>query len=169
MFKNESVIIHSTMDNNVKQVEKTLKQLNSVSSHPQRKLVLNMMETNKRYLILSAQKTIKLNKSRKMVIRLEIDNFFIYLPKRFNRLPDTVWNDISDGGFEICKPNSRNTHLTFSCAKPLEADKSHQFDAIEYLNNYIYSPSFNCEDNNEPHTQSSDPVEQSDEAFKNIQ
>lgn len=159
------------MQNNVGRVEKTLKQLNSVSLHPRRKLGLNTMEENKKYPVLSARKTMKLNNSKKMVIRLEIDEFFIYLPKRFEQLPDFVWNEINDGGFEIVRLEShtKTKRLAFICTRPNETDKSHQFSTIEYLNSYIYSPSYKHGNDDESFTQSRDPIGQPNETFKNIQ
>lgn len=156
------------MENHIDRVKKTLKHLNTFTFHPQRKLVLRRMETNKRYSILSARRTIKLNKSRKTVIRLDFDDFFIYLPKRFEQISDSIWNEISDGGFEICKlgSNKKTVHLQFSCNQTAAADKSHQFSAIEYLNNYIYSPNYK---ENESYTQSTDFVGQSNETFENFQ
>ncbi len=76
------------MANNIsiENIQKTLKHLNTYSCHPRRKLLLKMMETNKKYRILSAEKTLKLNRSRKTVVKLEIDNAFIYLPSRFLKL-----------------------------------------------------------------------------------
>lgn len=148
-------------------VERTLQQLNTYSLHPRRKLSLRAMETNKKYSILFAQKTLKLNKSRKSVVRLDIDDVFIYLPKRFNQLPDSVWDELTKNKFEICKIGNhfKSCHLTFSCARTVEADTSHQFNVLEYLNNFNYSPSYTKELINESSKQSSNFVGQADETI----
>lgn len=157
------------MENNVRNIEKTLKQLNTYSIKPRRKLSLGMMEINKKYTILSARKTLKLNKSKKTVVRLEVEDAFIYLPVRFNQLPNSVWIDLSNGNFEICQIGyqNRSWHLTFSCAKDVEADKSHQFNVLEYLNNFSYSPSYK-EMDNESSKQFANFTGQVDESFTNI-
>lgn len=98
----KTVILHSTMDPNVNQFEETLNSLNSVGVHATRKITLNKLQTNKSYPILWAEKTYKYNQSKKIAVRLEIKDFFLYLPKRFNRLPNKNWDDLADGGYEMC-------------------------------------------------------------------
>lgn len=156
------------MENNA---NRTLRHLNTLTSHPRRKLTLDRMEADKKYPILTARRTMKLNKSRKSVVRLDFDSSYVYLPKRFDQLPDSIWSEISNGDFEVCRLGNciKSIHLKFSCAKVTAAEQSHQFDAIEYLNNFIYSPSYNKEDNNESLPQSSNFVEQSYETFGNFQ
>lgn len=158
------------MANNVNRIEKTLKHLNTLTSHPRRKLTLDRMEANKKYSILTAQRTMKLNKSKKTVVRLDFDSSYVYLPKRFDQLPDSIWSEISNGDFEICRLQNCNKsiHLKFSCAKAAVTGQSHQFNTIDYLNNFIYSPSYSQEDNNEPLPQSSNFVEQPYETFENL-
>lgn len=68
-------------------VKKTLEQLNSYSCKGQRNLLLRNMKVNEKYAILSANRHMK-KKSGKSVIKLILDKFYIYLPKRFNSLPN---------------------------------------------------------------------------------
>lgn len=133
-------------DSERKNVSKTLDQLNVYSFQPRRKLSLENMETGKKYQIISAHKTLKMNKSKKTVVKLEIDQYFIYLPQRFNRLSDDIWIHLNKGNFEICKIGQRNKtfHLIFSnCANG--SNETVNFEIAEYLN--IYKPNFyneNC-------------------------
>lgn len=128
-------------------IEKTLTQLNTFSFQPRRKLLLRNMEINKKYSILTAQKVLKMNKSKKTAVKLEVDNVFIYLPERFKKLPDHIWNNLNNQNIEISNVGRHNNtcHLTFSSTKAAEAEGSNQFDITEYLNNFAYSPSYDKE------------------------
>lgn len=133
-------------------VEETLNRLNTFSFQPRRKLSLDSMIPNKKYRIFAAETTLKLNKSRKSVVRLDVDDVFIYLPERFKKIPATIWNELSSGRFEICKVGRyyKTYHLTFSNVESAVNDTSHQFNLIEYLNNFAYtSNSEQKVDNNE--------------------
>lgn len=137
------------MENNTgkEDLRKTVTQLNTFSFQPRRKLLLRKMELNKKYSILTAQKTLKMNKSRKSAVKLEVDNVFIYLPERFKKLPDQIWNNLSNQNIEISNVGRHNNtyHLRFSSTKSAEAEEPAQFDIAEYLNNFAYSPSYDKE------------------------
>lgn len=145
---------------NRENIEKTLNDLNTYSCHPRRKLLLRNMETNKKYRILSAQKTIKLNKSKKSVIKLEVDNAYIYLPERFKKLSESVWDVLNNGHFQISNfgQHEKTNNLTFSCDNALEAEQTHHFDFVDYINNFSYSPSYSNNDSTNKFRNSIDEV-----------
>lgn len=151
-------------------IEETLKHLNSLGIRSPRKIMLNRLSTNKSYPILWAQKTTKLNKSKTVVVRLEIDDFFLYLPKRFNTVPNRVWCGVSDGGYEmqLVESDNKTVRLKFNHMTPVGNNKSHQFNATEYLNNFIYSPSYSQENNNGSYSQSPNPTAETDKTIQTI-
>lgn len=131
-------------DKENKSIKDTLKQLNTYSFQPRRKLLLHNMKINKKYHILLAQKTMKMNKSKKTVIKLEIDEYYIYLPKRFDKVPNHIWNNLNNNNFEICNTGRKKGawNLIFSSSKETVFKASDQFNITEYLNDFSYKPSF---------------------------
>lgn len=135
-------VLMETLGNEV--VENALEQLNTCSFQPRRKLLLRKMEKNKKYRILSAKKVLKLNKSKKMIIKLEVEKYFIYLPQRFLKIPDFVLNEMNKQTFEICNTGPwKTTHnLEFSNLSSLEPNAQQNIDIAEYMSNFDNLPQF---------------------------
>lgn len=72
----------------------TLDQLNSYSCQGQKNLLLRNLKINEKHLILSAQRYVK-KKSGKCVIKLTLEKYYLYLPKRFNSLTDEFLTEIN--------------------------------------------------------------------------
>lgn len=131
------------MDNTeVENVSKTLTHLNVYSFQPRRKLLIRDMEINKKYKILSALKTLKMNKSKKLVIKLEIDKYYIYLPDRFKGLPIHIWSELNNQNFEICNTGiiNKTNNLQFSNSKANKDTTSTQSTVMQYLSDFNYKP-----------------------------
>lgn len=75
--------------------KRILEKINAYSCEPQRKLLLCNMDFNRKYDIFSAHRHRKI-KSGKTVIKLYLNNCYIYLPDRFNILPDHFLNAINE-------------------------------------------------------------------------
>lgn len=127
-------------------VVKTLEQLNSYSCHGQRNLLLRNMIANEKYLILSAQRHVK-RKSGKCVIKLTLDKYYLYLPKRFNSLSDEFLAEINaNKNYMIHSCGQwRNTYnLVFSNNQSNEVIT---YDIHDLIDNFDYCPVYYTSNN----------------------
>lgn len=122
------------------EVMKTLCQLNSYSCKGQRNLLLRNMKVNEKYVILSAHRHIK-KKSGKSMIKLILDKYYIYLPKRFNSLPNHFLSEINENKnymIENCGQWKNTYNLVFSNSEQLNEIVT--YDIQDLLNEYTYCP-----------------------------
>lgn len=120
-------------------IVKTIDQFNSYSYQGRRNLLLRNMKVNEKYLILSAQRYVK-PKSGKCIIKLILDKYYIYLPKRFNTLSDGFLTQISANKNYMIHSCGiwRNTYnLVFSNNQLNEAQTTYD---INDLLNFDYCP-----------------------------
>lgn len=119
--------------------QKILNKLNTYSCEPQRKLLLRNMEINKKFDIISANRHYK-PRSGKSVIKLILNNYYIYLPVRYNILPDYFLNEINvNKKFQIenCGRWRKTFRLIFSNSAEAEVNEIQEF----FKNFCYYTPS----------------------------
>lgn len=113
----------------------TLEELNSYSCQGKRNLILRNMIVDEKYPILSAVRHVK-KRSGKSVIKLILDKYYIYLPKRFNTLSDNF----------ICEINSNKHYMIQSCGQWKKtynlvfSNLQTTYDIHDLLNNETYCP-----------------------------
>lgn len=120
-------------------IVKTLEQLNSYSCRGKRNLLLRNMKVNQKYSIVFAQRHVK-RKSRKSVIKLVLDNYYIYLPKRFNSLSDDFLNEINcnkEYMIQSCGQWKNTYNLVFS---NLQTNEPIAYNLNDLLKEYEYYP-----------------------------
>lgn len=118
---------------------KTLEQLNSFSCQGQRNLLLRNMKINEKYLILSAQRYVK-RKSRKCVIKLMLEKYYLYLPKRFNSLSDEFLDEINANKqymIHSCGQWRNTYNLVFSHS---QSNEIITYDIQDLLKEFEYCP-----------------------------
>lgn len=121
-------------------IDDTLGQLNSYSCKGRRNLLLRNMKLNEKYVIISAHRHTK-KKSGKSVIKLILDKFYIYLPKRFNSLPSHVLSEINSNKqylIENCGQWKNTYKLVFSHSQLL--NEVIRYDIQDLLENFDYCP-----------------------------
>lgn len=112
VFRLSSIRSFRKMD----QTKNVLEQLNTFSCEPQRKMLLRDMVFHRKYNIISAHRHHK-TKSGKTVIKVNLSNCYIYLPVRFNTLPDYFLNEINSNReykIENCGRWKKTFKLVFS-------------------------------------------------------
>lgn len=122
------------------QTKSILDKLNMYSCEPQRKLPLRNMEVNKKYEIISAHRHNKI-KSGKSVVKPCLDNCYIYLPVRFNILPDYFLEQINNNRnyrIQNCGRWRKTFKLVFSNSAESKTDIVHIFNEYQF-----YNPSYN--------------------------
>lgn len=122
-------------------MKNVLDKLNTYSCEPQRKLLLRNMDFNRKYKISSAHRHYKI-KSGKSIIKLNLSDCYIYLPVRFNILPDYFLNEINDNkGYTIqnCGRWKKTFKLVFSNSS--EEIESSAHDIQDLFNDFcFYNP-----------------------------
>lgn len=79
-----------------------------------------------------------------MVIKLEIDTYFIYLPERFKKVPDYVLNKLNNQNYELSNiGKQKNTFkLIFSNIEATEGDDFININIDDFLTNFSYKPNY---------------------------
>lgn len=116
-----------------------LEQLNTRSFQPKRKLLISNMVINKKYRILSAQRCLKLNNSKKEVIRLDFGKNFIYLPQRFIEIPECIIKELNScQDIEICNIGKwrKTSNLVFKKTSASDTNGTQTFNVADYLTSF---------------------------------
>lgn len=123
-------------------ISQTLEQLNSYSCHGKKNLLLKDMQINEKYLIQSAQRHTK-SRSGKCVIKLILDKYYIYLPKRFNSLSDDFLTEINNNKnymIHSCGQWGNTYNLVFTNRQTNE--EVINYDIHDLINNFEYCPTY---------------------------
>lgn len=121
-------------------ITKTLEELNSFSCQGRKNLLLRNMQINVKYHIQSAQRHAK-TRSGKCVIKLNLDKFYIYLPKRFNSLSDDFLAEINNNknyNIHSCGQLQNTYNLMFTNTH--QDNEMITYDIQDLLKNFEYCP-----------------------------